>query len=187
MPIAVQCPSCQRRLNAPDKLLGKRVKCPSCGKAFEVTQTPKPKTVDEEPLVEPEILDDEEPEAKPRRRRPRDDDEDEDEEERPSRRRRDKKKYRPVRQGAPHRGGLILMLGILSIPCACCVLLGLLVGGIAINMAKTDFAEMNAGRMDSSGGGLTKAGYICGIVGVVLSMINMFAGILLRATGVLKF
>lgn len=30
MPVAVICPSCAARLNAPDQLIGKRVKCPKC-------------------------------------------------------------------------------------------------------------------------------------------------------------
>ena len=45
MPITVSC-SCGRRLKAPDKLLGKKAKCPDCGKVLliEAEQTPDPAT-----------------------------------------------------------------------------------------------------------------------------------------------
>ncbi len=63
---------------------------------------------------------------------------------------------------APHRGVLILILGII----------GLLVCGFlaipAVLMGKADLAEMKAGRMDSSGEGLTRAGYILGMIALVL-------------------
>ena len=62
----------------------------------------------------------------------------------------------------PHRGTLTLVLGILSI--VCCFICGI----IAWVMANKDFKEMAAGRMDPSGMGLTKAGKICGIVGIAL-------------------
>ncbi len=61
----------------------------------------------------------------------------------------------------PHRGGMILALGILGIViCQIC-------GIIAWVMANTDQAEMRAGRMDPSGEGTTNAGKICGIISVV--------------------
>ena len=40
MPIAVVCPSCDSRLNAPDAAAGKTVKCPKC-KAPMVIPTPE--------------------------------------------------------------------------------------------------------------------------------------------------
>lgn len=70
-------------------------------------------------------------------------------------------------QGAmrPHRGGIILALGILGIViCQIC-------GIIAWVMANTDLAEMRAGRMDPSGEGTTNAGKICGIIGVALLLV----------------
>jgi hypothetical protein len=64
----------------------------------------------------------------------------------------------------PHRGTLILILGILSI--VCCFICGI----IAWVMANKDLKEMAAGRMDPSGMGLTKGGKICGIVGIALQI-----------------
>jgi hypothetical protein len=63
----------------------------------------------------------------------------------------------------PHRGGMMLAFGICGI--AVCVIFGI----IAFFMAKTDLAEMKAGVMDRTGEGLTKAGYILGIVSMAFN------------------
>lgn len=65
----------------------------------------------------------------------------------------------------PHRGVLILVLGILSI--VCCFICGI----IAWVMGNNDLKEMAAGTMDPTGRGLTQAGKICGIVGIVLQIV----------------
>ena len=72
----------------------------------------------------------------------------------------------PVSQQAlePHRGGVVLALGILGI--VCCFICGI----IAWVMGNNDLREMDAGRMDPSGRGLTQAGKICGIVSVILAI-----------------
>ena len=64
----------------------------------------------------------------------------------------------------PHRGVLILVLGILSI--VCCFICGI----IAWVMANKDLKELAAGTMDPAGLGLTKAGKICGLVGIVVQL-----------------
>ena len=74
----------------------------------------------------------------------------------------------------PHRGVLILVLGILSI--VCCFICGI----IAWVLASADLKAMAAGRMDPSGRGLTQAGKICGIVGIVLQLV----GIVLQLLGI---
>ena len=55
-------------------------------------------------------------------------------------------------------------------------------GGIVMNMAKKDLAEMSAGRMDDAGRTITMAGNICAIVAVVLATLNAIAGAILRIT-----
>jgi len=62
----------------------------------------------------------------------------------------------------PHRGTVVLVLGILGL--VCCFICGI----ISWVMGNTDLREMDAGRMDPSGRGLTQAGKICGIISVVL-------------------
>lgn len=65
----------------------------------------------------------------------------------------------------PHRGTLILVLGILSI--VCCFICGI----IAWVMANKDLKEMAAGTMDPTGRGTTQAGKICGIISVILAIV----------------
>ena len=70
---------------------------------------------------------------------------------------------------APHRGVTVLVLGILGIN-----LFPLAIA--AWIMAHTDLAEMDAGRMDPTGRGLTSAGKTCGIIGVVMVIVGGFVG-----------
>ncbi len=65
----------------------------------------------------------------------------------------------------PHRGAMILVLGILGL--VICFILGI----IAWVMASGDLRQMDAGLMDPSGRGLTQAGKILGIVATVLNLI----------------
>lgn len=65
----------------------------------------------------------------------------------------------------PHRGTMIMVLGILSI-FVCQIILG----PIAWIMGNNDLKEMAAGRMDRSGEQQTKTGKICGMVGTFLAI-----------------
>ena len=76
-------------------------------------------------------------------------------------------------QMAPHRGTLILVLGILGI--FCCIICGI----IAWVLGNTDLREMDAGRMDPAGRGLTQAGKICGIVGIILTVLSLVGWLLM--------
>ncbi len=78
---------------------------------------------------------------------------------------------------APHRGVVILILGILGI--VCCVICGI----IAWVMGKNDLREMAAGRMDPSGEGLTKAGKICGMIGVIWNIVALVGWLLIVILG----
>lgn len=72
----------------------------------------------------------------------------------------------------PHRGAIVLVLGILSL--IVCAPLGI----AAWIMGKGDMAKMDAGAMDPSGRGLTQAGTICGIIGTVLFGLQLVIGVL---------
>ena len=65
----------------------------------------------------------------------------------------------------PHRGGMLLAFGICAF--AVCMIFGI----VAFFMAKNDLAEMRAGTMDRSGEGLTKAGYYCGMISMILTAV----------------
>jgi len=67
----------------------------------------------------------------------------------------------------PHRGTLILVLGILGL--LVCGPLGI----AAWVMGSGDLKEMDAGTMDPSGRGNTNAGKICGIIATVLTIISV--------------
>ena len=62
---------------------------------------------------------------------------------------------------------LILILGILSI--VCCFITGI----VAWVMGNADLQAMAAGQMDPTGEGMTKAGKICGMVGVGIAVISI--------------
>jgi hypothetical protein len=84
----------------------------------------------------------------------------------------------PPQAQTPHRGGLILALGILGL--VCCFIFGI----IAWVMGNNDLREMAAGRMDRSGQGLTQAGKICGMISVILQIIGFVIWFLFMAIGV---
>jgi predicted Zn finger-like uncharacterized protein len=181
MPEIVQCPECQRKLKVPENLLGKKVKCPTCGATFtaagEAAPEPAPAPA---PARRPREEEAYEEEPAPPPREPDDYQEDEGEyEERPRRRRR-----RPRFSGSelPHRGGTVLTMGISSIVLAlCCAIAGVGLGIGALTMANADLAKMERGEMDPSGMGSTRGGQICGIVGIVLGALNMIGGIIIFA------
>ncbi|MHC4160338.1 MAG: DUF4190 domain-containing protein [Planctomycetota bacterium] len=78
---------------------------------------------------------------------------------------------------APHRGVLILILGILGI--VCCFICGI----VAWVMGNGDLKEMAAGRMDPAGEGMTKAGKICGIVGIALQLVGIIIQLIIMMLG----
>jgi len=63
---------------------------------------------------------------------------------------------------APHRGGLILVLGVMGL--VTCAVFGL----VAWVMGSHDLREMRAGRMDRSGESATQAGMILGMIVALL-------------------
>jgi len=162
MPILVNCPSCQRIVRVPDTLIGQHVRCPTCEATFVASQE---MAVAESAIVEPHAVEGSGPERPPAS------------EPRPTIRSREAAAPpRPVGVPAfvkPHRGVLILILGILSIVVSCC---GLILGPIAWIMGATDLREIRGGRMDREGEGLTSAGRICGIIGTCLGAFSCCCG-----------
>ena len=78
----------------------------------------------------------------------------------------------------PHRGTLILVLGILSL-----VLCGFFTGIPAWIMGKGDLGKIRAGQMDPEGQGMSKAGMICGMICCIISAISVGLIILLMVLG----
>jgi hypothetical protein len=71
---------------------------------------------------------------------------------------------------APHRGTIIIVLGILGIVLGG---IGLILGPIAWIMGRNDLREMDAGRMDDTGRGNTNAGRICGMIATALHSVSV--------------
>jgi hypothetical protein len=67
----------------------------------------------------------------------------------------------------PHRGPLILILGIVSWVMGCPIF-----GIVAWVMGSADLREMRMGRMDQAGMGLTQAGYILGMIHAMLFIVG---------------
>jgi hypothetical protein len=70
---------------------------------------------------------------------------------------------------APHRGGLILALGLIGFFVSCPI-----VSLMAWVMGSHDLNEMRAGRMDRRGEGMTQAGQV---LGLILSLLWIFCGV----------
>lgn len=94
-------------------------------------------------------------------------DDDPDDDLRPERRRR--------RDWEPHRAGFVLAMGLISLAgpfvCPPLVFLGMVPGLMAWVMGSADLRKMRRGEMDPEGRDNTKAGWICGILGTLLSLL----------------
>jgi hypothetical protein len=148
MSVQTTCPSCHKPVSIPEECFGSRVQCPICNSIFTAKIDPVPpvRPVDEPATDEPR------PVRQPRYGRDYGTASDPD---RPS-----------VGRAQPHRGGVVLTLGILSLVVSCFPL-----GIVAWVMGNNDLEAMRRGRMDPSGEGLTVAGKVCGIISVVPIMI----------------
>ena len=77
----------------------------------------------------------------------------------------------------PHRGTLILVLGILGL--VVCAPLAI----VAWVMGSGDLKQIDAGTMDPAGRGTTQAGKICGIVGTVLLILGIVVAAIFMMLG----
>lgn len=146
------CPSCQAKLTVAVSDLGLDVECPYCKAVYKAKKAGAVATTEERPSRRRRDEDDDDDDDRPRRKRENYDDDDD----RPSKRRR--KSYEP------HRGGLILALGILSF-----FICGFIMGPIAWFMGSSDLKQIRAGRMDPEGEGTTQAGRICGLIAFLIN------------------
>jgi hypothetical protein len=165
MPEVLTCPKCDRKLQVPENLMGHDVQCPTCGATFlaQLGGSPAPSAAPAPQPSSSRALD------RPRRREFDDDDDDEfddDYRERPRMRRRRRHDYEP------HRGSLIMTLGIISLFFAHIIL-----GPIAWIMANHDLEAMRLGKMDPEGESATNTGRICGMISTILGIIGIVVAI----------
>ena len=177
MAIEFKCRSCQKKLRVPDEFAGRKAKCPNCQTILQVPDDAGSETV--EPLdVQPPIgsssdlfagLDSSDsssdygqssisnpspfatsnPYSSPQQ---------------------PQQTGRRRSGGAPHRGGLVLGLGIGAMVCNVCLIPGIL----AIIFGMADLKAMKEGRMDDEGHGLTLAGLIMGAIMTGLAALVIF-------------
>ena len=80
----------------------------------------------------------------------------------------------------PHRGTLILVLGILGL-----VMCGIFTAIPAWIMGNSDIKQMDVGTMDPTGRGMTNAGRILGMIGSILFIVGAVIVITLVLLGFL--
>jgi hypothetical protein len=68
----------------------------------------------------------------------------------------------------PHRGTLILVLGIIGF-----FILPFVLGPIAWVLGRSDLKKIRAGQMDPAGESNTNAGRICGIIATIYGILNL--------------
>jgi hypothetical protein len=170
----ISCPNCQRKLQVPQQYLGQKVQCPDCRHMFTAgtaasAEAPPASTPSAPPA----------PKSDDRRRR----DDYDDEDDRPARRGRyddddDDREYDDVRRRrhrgdfVPHRGGLILAMGLIGLVGFLACVFPVVLGPIAWIMGNSDLREMRAGRMDPAGEGMTRGGQICGMIATLFMIVG---------------
>jgi predicted Zn finger-like uncharacterized protein len=201
----VSCPQCDKKLRVPEELIGKLVKCPTCGHTFtaEISAAAKKNELEQKPDRSARVKtkdDEDDPPRKSQRSRDDDDDDrpirksrrsrnDDDDDDRPSRRRSrrgrwdddddddDSSSRLRRRDLMPHRGPLILVLGILGLVIGLSTGVGLILGLVAWILGNSDLREMQAGRMDREGEGMTQGGRICGMIATILAIVSIGVGL----------
>jgi hypothetical protein len=172
MPIELTCTGCSQTLRVGDDHAGKKARCPKCGTISTVPMatgfpTPAPSAASPfdagRPTEEAANPFADLPEPSPN----------------PYQSPASPMGVRPSRYYKPHRGGLVLTFGILGLVCSCGIL-----GIVAWVMGAADLKEIQTGRMDPSGHGLTQAGMILGIISTILMIVSfLFYGFIIAAGG----
>ena len=143
MPIDTKCPGCGRLLRVGEECAGRQARCPACSTIYVVPSAQIAAEVPTAPSAQggnpfgarPESLPEGVGMALPQLA------------------------ASPARHAIPHRGGLILVLGVLGWVVGCPVF-----SVAAWMMGSSDIREMRCGRMDPAGHGITQAGYVLGMV-----------------------
>ena len=159
MSIEFQCKQCQSTLRVPSEHAGKQAKCPKCEFINMIPMSTIAPAVDSANAGGPGNTFTQPPTNFSQ----------------PSHQPEDGNPYQSTTAGGvpqyteAHRGGLILVLGIISVVvCNCCFVPGIL----AWVFGAVDLKKMKAGRMDPSGESLTQAGMILGIIGTVIYILG---------------
>ncbi|MCY2992615.1 MAG: hypothetical protein NTY19_32755 [Planctomycetota bacterium] len=164
MPIEMSCTGCGQTLRVADEHAGKMARCPKCGTVVAVPAAESDASAI--PLLQP-VPDFLQPAASsnPFADRP---DQITNPYAAPSVPQTPVSSYRQ-----PHRGGMILTVGIAGL--LCCMPLGI----VAWVMGASDLKAIRAGTMDPAGQSMTQAGMVIGIISVVLTSLGIVANVLI--------
>lgn len=179
------CANCQRKLQIPEQFLGQKVQCPECGHMFIAASA----SVSAEPLPTstPAARASSTSSARqggddddiPRRRRNRFGDDDDFDDIDSSRR---------IRQNfVPHRGGLIMALGLVSLIGGWLFCLPIVVGPIAWILAQADLRAIRDGHMDPTGESMVRTGQVCGIISTIILVVLVLIVVFVVFTGMNGF
>jgi hypothetical protein len=147
------CPGCARELQVPSALLGQKIRCPGCLLTLQSEPSEQGVTLIALPAAPPPTPEPAPPTPKVSPLPSIADD-------RVRRHRR--------RDVEPHRGTLMVVLGVLSF-----FLCPPLLGPIAWLLATADLKKIRAGLMDPAGESPTHTGRVCGIIATVLGLIGL--------------
>jgi len=201
----IACPECNKHLQVPADLMGKAVQCPECKHTFTAAEPPPKNVSTDTTASTPAKTaewdrktssatgkkrktgkdDDEKKDGDSYDVEERDDDDDDrdrdrdDDDDREERKRRRRRRERPSRRsyGAPHRGGMILAFGLIGLIGNFIALgpLAIIFAIMAWVMGNADMGEIQAGRMDPEGEGMTQTGRILGIIGTIIGSLYVLA------------
>lgn len=184
MAIEFLCSGCSNTLRVPDEHAGKHARCPQCSSVNSIpTQSQQPAPTPIEPNQPAGNLFDSVSPQQPQQKahvNPYAG---------PVRTAGQPQGYSPHQQAypqpsrgyyAPHRGGLILTLGILSFFCNFFLIPSIL----AWVLGSSDLKEMKAGRMDPSGQGITTAGMVLGIIATSLVILVILFYVVIFIIGI---
>jgi hypothetical protein len=150
--MTVSCPRCRRTLDVAGATADALACCPACQHEFRARPSPAAIQTRQGRVVDPPLAElADEPEAPRACERGR------------SRRRLDG-------QLTPHRGPILLGMGVASF-----VVAPLILGPATWIMAHNDLHEMDAGRMDTAGRDQTRIGRLCGMLSTLLCTLVLFS------------
>ena len=154
MSIDFTCSGCSKTLRVPDEHLGKQARCPQCQTLNLIQPNSYPVAMSASEGISNPINQFGVAEKQPIGQNP----------------------YQATGASSagrmyqmPHRGGLILTLGIASLLCNILAVPGI----TAWVMGRADLAKIRTGMIDSAGEGLTQAGMIMGIIGTCMAAVGL--------------
>jgi len=152
MAIEFSCGTCDSVLSVSDEHAGKQAKCPKCANVNSIPNSSQPAPAP--PVVPPPVA----PQAMPAGYNAG--------YSQPMQGMATQAPYGAPISGSfePHRGGLVLTMGIFGVVFSCLGIIGI----IGIVMSSRDLKKIKAGQMDPQGEGLTTFGLVLSIVGTVI-------------------